>query len=456
MIRMPDTKPYAMATVAMMFAGALVPSGRIPDGTSTAAIIFGYQEYGAPTSPAMAQELAPEMLLLSRIKRQIKQELRQLPNISCLETIEREYKPAKGKLRERDIVRLEVLTNGTKEFYASPGDRKFSEQPPISFAGSGAMGNGIFGLYLRDILLGGFAAQAYKGEEEIAGRKLARFDYRLPQPWSGQTIRTPDGAGSVGLHGSFWADTQTNEVVRLELAADDIPLSLPIAEMFTRIDYIPTDLGHGTAVLLPRSAEFRMTKLSGEINVNRVAFSGCHVFEAQSKIDFSAPEQTAQPPKFGIASADDILRELPGGMRIEVKLRSRISADMAVGAAIHGVVAENVPERGGVAIPAGSTVSGRLRRLEHIEDPVPCFVVGLEYTELKVRGIRYHFHAEVAEIQPARGVERKLMFNKRVHEYQETGETLSFRELPGVATFFYTGPTLDLPLDFRTVWKTVP
>ena len=39
---------------------------------------------------------------------------------------------------------------------------------------------------------------------------------------------------------------------------------------------------------------------------------------------------------------DDTLRPLPGGLRIAVKLRSRISSDMAVGTLIDGVVAGNV------------------------------------------------------------------------------------------------------------------
>jgi len=155
---------------------------------------------------AIAQDVPPWVLLLARVKNQIKQEVGHLPDVSCLESVEREYQPVKGKVRPLDTVRLEVLTNGEKEWFASPGDRKFSNRQPINFVGSGMLGNGLFGLYLKDILVTGNVSNEYKGEEEIGGRRLARFDYRLPLMWSGQVIQTPEGSGRVGLHGSYWAD----------------------------------------------------------------------------------------------------------------------------------------------------------------------------------------------------------------------------------------------------------
>src|SRR5690242_8270145 len=93
---------------------------------------------------AAAQDdlLPPGVLLLSRVKRHVAAELDQLPNISCLETVQREHQVPKGKLVPLDTVRLEVLTNGKKELYAAPGDRKFSEDHPIHYIGSGVIGDG--------------------------------------------------------------------------------------------------------------------------------------------------------------------------------------------------------------------------------------------------------------------------------------------------------------------------
>jgi hypothetical protein len=97
----------------------------------------------------IAQDFPPGVLLLSRVKTNINDELRLLTTISCLETVQREHQAAKGKMRLLDTIRLEVLTNGDKELFASPGDWKFSENHPMTYAGSGTLGNGLFGPYLN-------------------------------------------------------------------------------------------------------------------------------------------------------------------------------------------------------------------------------------------------------------------------------------------------------------------
>ena len=87
----------------------------------------------------VAQDLPPGVLLLSRVKTHINEELHRLTTISCLQTVQREHQAPKGKMRPLDTIRLEVLTNGDKELFASPGDRKFSENHPMSYAGSGTL-----------------------------------------------------------------------------------------------------------------------------------------------------------------------------------------------------------------------------------------------------------------------------------------------------------------------------
>ena len=412
---------------------------------------------------AVAQDLPPWVLLLSRIKNHVKEELRRLPSVSCVETVEREYSDARGKMRPLDTVRLEVLTNGEKEFFASPGDRKFSEQHPMSYAGSGMLGNGLFGMYLSDILVTGNVSNEYKGQEEIGGRRLARFDYRLPLMWSGQMIQTVEGSGHVGFHGSYWADPQTYDVVQLELNADDFPPALPLTKAVTTINYARTRLSDNLVVLLPESADLRMVKYSGEIRHNRIAFTHCRVFGAESTIDFKATDSAGETPRFGVASVDDTLRPLPGGLQIAVKLRSRISGDMAVGALIDGVVASNVAVKGTVVIAAGAPVRGRMRRMERFREPFPHFVVALEFTELESQGIRYRFYADLVEMDSAPGVKQTLTAKETTESSdllqlgrltRQGKESIFFYNLPGVATFFFEGGKLELPQDFRTVWKT--
>ncbi len=415
--------------------------------------------------PAIAQDLPPGVLLLSRVKAHMREELQRLATVSCVETVEREHQPPKGKLQPLDTIRLEVLTNGEKELFASPGDRKFSENHPMSYAGSGTLGNGLFGPYLKDIFVSEVVASEYKGDEKAGGRLLARYEYRIPLLFGAQTIHMVEGSGTVSLHGFYWVDPRNYDVVRLEMNAGDFPPTLPVTEMKTVITYARTVLSDRLEVLLPDTADVRLVKQSGEISHNRVGFTHCRVFGAESSIDFNAPDAPEQPPRFGAASVDETLRPLPPGLAIAVKLSSQISGDTTVGSLIEGVVESNVTVKREVVVPAGSRVRGRIRRLERYAEPFPYFIVGLEFTEVEVQGIRRLFYADLISLEPAPGVERFLTTSNTTERVENGFGGMSSRQhqqrialydLPGVATFFWKGSRLELPRGFRTEWKTRP
>lgn len=82
------------------------------------------------------------------------------------------------------------------------------------------------------------------------------------------------------------------------------------------IDYAPTTIAGGEIALLPQSAEFRMTQQSGESSHNLIGFT-------MPDLPFG------KQPSF---------RPLPPGVDITVKLTTRLTPDLAVGALIEGVV----------------------------------------------------------------------------------------------------------------------
>src|SRR4051794_40454309 len=83
---------------------------------------------------APAQDLPQWVILLARVKAHLRQELARLTDCVCLETVRRDYRPAGGKMRPLDTIRLEVLSTGRREMFASPGDRKFTEAHPAQFS----------------------------------------------------------------------------------------------------------------------------------------------------------------------------------------------------------------------------------------------------------------------------------------------------------------------------------
>jgi hypothetical protein len=68
---------------------------------------------------AAPQDLPPGVLLVSRVKARVKEQMAHMPQYTCLETFERSRKRAgpKGELTSQDAVRLEVLFTGKKEFF---------------------------------------------------------------------------------------------------------------------------------------------------------------------------------------------------------------------------------------------------------------------------------------------------------------------------------------------------
>src|ERR1700722_20436077 len=101
-------------------------------------------------STAIPQDLAPNVLLLSRVERHLSEELAHTPNYTCLETISRfRHDPKAGLqfhkgLSKMDTVRLEIVYTDRREWYGSPGARNLSEDDPSRFIGSGMIGNGAF------------------------------------------------------------------------------------------------------------------------------------------------------------------------------------------------------------------------------------------------------------------------------------------------------------------------
>lgn len=114
---------------------------------------------------AAGQPLAPETLLLARIKQHMAQVLTRQPNYTCLETIERSTRSGRGrKLQLVDALHLEVAVVDGKELFSWPGEREFKERDLRELAPTGAIGNGSFALHARSVFMSGTPLITYKGK----------------------------------------------------------------------------------------------------------------------------------------------------------------------------------------------------------------------------------------------------------------------------------------------------
>jgi len=384
--------------------------------------------------------LPAHVLQLQRIKRHMKEELRRLPDYTCLQTTERyrRERPQWDFLRQ-DALLLEILNAGNKELYGPPGTQAFAAESPSNFAGGGMSGTGIFALFANNLFVQDAAVFDYRGEEDLGGRRTVRYDYRVPSFQSGWSIRTAVGESLVGMKGAFWADPASLDVVRLQVDASDIPTTLDVRRTTQVIDYARTRIGSGD-VLLPQSALVELESDVGATSRNVVEFTHCRAFAATSSISFgeAVPSSRKEAGETAI---------LPPDLTISVELTTELSAGDPIGKLIEGRVAADVIVKKALIVPAGSAVHGRLRRLDRRND---YFVLGLEFTQLDLPGGPVRFYAVLEDI-PEKGA---IQFTRpKTKTPAPAGET----ELPyvaGVASFFVKGERLELPKNLRTVWKT--
>jgi hypothetical protein len=304
---------------------------------------------------------APDVSLLGRIKSKVAENLKRLPNYTCTQTIVRSLrrKPA-AKLQRLDTVRLEIAYIEGKELYGWPGSGRIDESQITKLVG-GTIGNGDFALLPNSIFLGPGAQFRYQGESALDGKSAIRYDYMVPRQASGYQIQAGATAAIVGYHGSFWVDPDTLDLMRLEVAADDIPHPLNLVSAVDKMEYDHVTIG-SSMFLLPRGSELDITDSLGTLSQNRIRLQACHQFIGESALSFKdlPAENFVAPAKPTLNQVD-----LPDDFSMDVGLDTAIdTASSAVGDAVNATLKQNVRTQGEATIPKGARVSGHIVRLE--------------------------------------------------------------------------------------------
>jgi hypothetical protein len=328
-----------------------------------------------------AQEIPVETIQLAHIRDHMLDQLRRQPNYTCVETVERSARPgAKKSFQLRDTLRLEVALVDGKEMFAWPGAKRFEATDLSDMVKEGAIGNGNFAMFARAIFETRSATFNYKGPDGT----LIRYDYRVPLLESGYRIRIGEKKATVPYRGAIFVDPKNFDVHRIDVIAEDIPMTLGLAATDTRMDYARVKIGDGD-FLLPAESELTMVDLDGQEHRNHVRLASCREFAGESVLTFDdAPaDSTAAAP----AKVEEI--SLPAGLTLELKLDDEIdTATAAVGDQLHARLANDVKQKGRVLIARGASVTGRVTRLEKHSDFTE---LGLEFLEAENGGVRARF-----------------------------------------------------------------
>lgn len=397
--------------------------------------------FGAPQAG-----LPPEVLLLARINQKMAENLSRAPNYTCLETIERSQRRSPfQKFEPVDTLRLEVALVNGKELFSWPGAGKFEEKGIGEIVAGGAITSGDFAAHARTVFVSGLGTVTYAGEEARQRRSVVRYDYHVAAFVSGYHVRVGEMRATVASRGSFWADRETRDLLRLEVRADEIPPELGLSGAITGIDYGKVRVG-SSDFLLPQRVEFVASHESGHESRNRIEFSDCRQYVGEASIAFEEP--AAAP---AVLEKRSVEIELPAGLSLDLRLATPIHSQTSiVGDPVAAVVQAHVTKDGAVVVPKGARLTGRLRRLDRHVDGSKYYVVGLEFDLLQFEDKQARFFARLEEAGPKSTASGRA----RTGYPAESASILILTGGPGAGAFVINGNRFELSRGFRMVWKT--
>ncbi len=372
--------------------------------------------------------------------------LKRLPNYTCLQTIERLRRASAGLRWETvDRVRLEVALVDGKELFSWPGAKKFEDRDLKDMVMGGATSTGNFGLLAKAVFLTGAPNFHYMGEKVLDGRRTHRWDYDVPLERSGYMLRNGEREAVVGFHGSFWADAETFDVVRLEASADNIPPRLELLTSGDAVDYQRVRVGVED-FLLPRASELHITDFAGE-NRNQILFSNCHQYAGESVLvftDASSDQQIDRGPSRVI--------EVPEGLALNLSLKTTVRPDGAVGDAVTARLNSALKHGGESIAPKGAEARGRVVFLRESKAGDASYVVGLEFSEIVYERTVARVRCRLQEVVTAANniVSTKPMVRGPAGLPAKAADQVN---IPGV--FFVRRGTV-LAAGLQMIWRTEP
>jgi hypothetical protein len=387
--------------------------------------------------------------LLMRVHANTRKALARFPNYTCTEVISRSISsstPARSEYVDR--LRLEVAVLGNRELFAWPGAAPFESDHPRDLIGGGLTATGEFATFTRAVLDSDSATYSF-GQHELRNQRGAvRYDYRILQPRSGFILRDGVTRAIVGYHGSFWVDPVSGQVIALEVQADDIPEAIDISEARTLIEYKLVRLGEEEFPVPDRSELTVKHRRSSTVTENRIQFSGCRQYTAESTIKFG----DSAPFVSSVANASAPAPSVPAGLTLDVALDSPIEvASSAAGDPVSATLAHPL-QSGALRIPKGARLLGRILRFEiHVKDVYTLVVV--DFTQLEFAGARFDLYGRLTRFDRIKQLSggsldaANLMITRDLR--------LTGRGWRNLVLFTMGGHLNRIPAGFKMKWETI-
>jgi hypothetical protein len=352
------------------------------------------------------QALDPEKLLES-VRAKLQPVTSRLGNYACIETIDRSYfqpEPEAGSctpvaggaglnLVSTDRLRLEVAVSQGLEIHSWPGATRFDARSLDQIISGGPIGAGAFATYLTDVFDNPGVVFHYAGEKTVGAAAALEFSFHVPLEASHYHVKAGSTWQPTAYDGSFSVDAVSLELQRLTIRTEELPPATSMCQADTTLEYHRVHIGDGD-VLLPRQGQLQTLMRNGQQASNRIAFSDCREYQAESQLRFDTGEDEAASAKLPVRSPVALSIGLP----VTLALAAPIDTDTAAaGDLIAAKVVKPVRRPGSstAVIPAGATVRGRITRVEHHLLPTPYFLISVSFNRLELTGISSPFAARL-------------------------------------------------------------
>jgi hypothetical protein len=397
---------------------------------------------------------------------------RRIPNYTCVQTIARDwYDYAAGvpprscdallgrrkragagtliQLATTDRLRLDVALADSREIYSWPGAAKFDDRELDEFVPPGAVGTGTFAATLFDIFAIRDPRFIYEGQHFLDGRNVMEYSFAVTEPQSHYKARAGDQWLITGYTGTLLVDPATADIVSLNVRTEELPAATQACEVDRTLNYSAVRLG-GVDYMLPTLTRERFIAQNGGEAENTVTFTACREFRGESSLTFGetpVPAQAKQP-----AAAEPLL-ELPPGLPVNVELTSTTRADKAAaGDRIEGRLAGPIrdAQKKRILVPEGSTLEGRLMRVETRYGHPNHMIVLLRWETIAVNGVRSAFSIAPGWLAARQDIADPIGAAKpRIWAYPVLKPSESH-----YGVFFFSGENVVMQSGLRTQWFT--
>ncbi|HJQ25015.1 MAG TPA: hypothetical protein VKA60_13945 [Blastocatellia bacterium] len=226
--------------------------------------------------------------LLEQTRYYVLETAKELPNFVVNQTVSRYVRTPEDKdWRLDDTLEIEItfLAERGEQFKVLRVSGKPTTQSYEELGGSTSTGE--FGSMLMAIFVPQSKAQFKEVRRETyRGRPTVLYDFSVQKANSNATISDRSTGQQViaGYSGTLWIDTESKQVLRVEVAYSGMPARFPVSMSENAVEYDWVTIGE-QRYLLPVHAELLMGRDSIHVYTrNVIEFRNYHKFEGKMKV----------------------------------------------------------------------------------------------------------------------------------------------------------------------------